>query len=220
LRVVDQNIINQAAIEAGVPRAALEELSYEGRRGLVDRMLSVVYGMPAIPTTLEPSARDASVGVALTGGLLSSLQPPMSLSMVEYVRMVDMAIRELAGDDHVILVGQGGQVVLKNQPGVLHVQVMASFSCRVETLMSRRQLDRRQAAAELRANDHARAHYLRRYHGADWQDPRLYHLSLHTDSLPVPVAVAAVVGACRALDEVAVAAALSQTPDVGPEDQV
>ena len=200
LRVVDQGVINQAAIEAGVPRVAMEELGYEGRRSLVERMLRIVYGMPAIPTTLEPAFKDAAVAPAMLGSFLSPLHRPMSVSMREYVRVVGMVIRNLAHGGDVIVVGRGGQMVLRDMPGVLHAQVIAPFARRV-AILEREEIDRRQASARLRASDLARADYLQRYHGANWLDPMLYDLLINTDHLPLPVAVAAVVGACQALDE-------------------
>jgi cytidylate kinase len=121
--------------------------------------------------------------------------------MREYVRMVGMVIRNLAHAGDVIVVGRGGQMVLSDVPGVLHVQVIASFARREAVLMEREEIDRRQASARLRASDRARADYLQRYHGANWLDPMLYDLLINTDHLPLPVAVAAVVGACQSLDE-------------------
>lgn len=200
LRLVDRRIINQAAVEAGVPRVAMEELEYEGRRSLVDRILSVVYGMPAIPTTLESASRDVSAASTMFGSFLSPLRPPMSLSMQEYVRVVGMVIRYLAREGNVVIVGRGGQVVLKDVAGVLHVRVIASFAQRVATLIAREGIDRREAMARLRASDRARANYLERYHGVNWQDTTLYNLILNTDNFPLSAAVAAVVGACQALD--------------------
>lgn len=198
LRLVDQSVINQAAVGAGVPRVAVEELGYEGRRGLVERMLSIVYEMPAIPTTLD---KDAPVTPTMPGSFLSPLHRSMSVSMREYVRVVGMVIRDLAQGGDVIIVGRGGRVVLQDVPGVLHVQVIASFARREATLMARDGIERQEAMARLRASDRARADYLKRYHSANWLDPVLYDLTINTDNLPLPVAVAAVVGGCRALDE-------------------
>jgi hypothetical protein len=210
LRVVDQVVINRAAMEAGVPRAALEELRYEGRRSLVDRMLSVVHAMPAIPTALEPASGSGTTASTMFQGFLSPLHPPMSLSMREYVRVVGLVIRDLAHDGDVIIVGRGGQMVLRDTPGTLHVRVIASFAQRIERLMARREIGGREATAQLRASDRARANYLRRYHGVGWQNPRLYHLMLNTDDIPLSVAIAAGVGACRALDESAQTETLEQ----------
>lgn len=198
LRLVDQGVINQAAIGAGVPRGAIEELGYEGQRSLVERVLSIVYEMPAIPTTLD---KDAPVTPTTPGSFLSPSQRPMSVSMHEYARMADMVIRDLAHGGDVIIVGRGGRIVLQDVPGVLHVLVVASPARRETTLMAREGIGRQEATVRLRASDRARANYLKRYHGAYWLDPTLYDLTINTDGLPLPVAVAAVVGACQALDE-------------------
>ncbi len=208
LRVVDQSVINQAAIEAGVPPGAIEELGYEGRRSLVERMLTIVHGMPAIPTTLD---KDAPVTPATAGSFLSPAHRPMSVSMRDYVRVVGMVIHDLAQGGEVVVVGRGGQAVLKDMPGVLHVQVVAPFGKRVTALMASQGIDRQEAVARLRASDRARSDYLKRYHDVDWLDPALYDLTINTDDLPLPVAVAAVVGACQALD--------SQGHDLAPETE-
>lgn len=201
LRMVDQGVINQAALEAGVPRVAIEELGYEGQRSLVERILHVVYAMPAIPTTLEPASKDAVAAPGMLGSFLSPANRPMSVSMREYVRVVGLVIRDLARGGDVVVVGQGGQVVLRDLPGVLHVQVVAPFARRLALLMERGQVDRREATVQLRASDRARADYLQRYHGVNWLDPMLYDLIVNTDHLPLPAAVAAVVGACRSRGE-------------------
>jgi cytidylate kinase len=199
--MVDQGIINRAAIEAGVPRVAIEELEYEGQRSLVEQMLRIVYGMPAIPTTLEALSEDAVVTPRVLGSFLSPVNRPMSISMREYVRMVGMVIRDLAHSGNIIVVGQGGQMVLRDSPGVLHVQVVAPFVRRLATLMEREDIDRREATARLRASDRARADYIQRYHGCNWLDPMLYDLLINTDHLPLPAAVTAVVGACQSLND-------------------
>jgi cytidylate kinase len=195
--VVDRAIINRATIKAGVPQVAIDELEYEGRRSLVEHILRMVYEMPAIPTTL---GKDAPAAPAMSGSFLSPSHRPMSVSMHEYVRMTDLVIRDLARDGDVIIVGRGGRAVLREVPGVLHVLVIASFAQREATLMAREGIERQEAAARLRASDRARADYLKRYHGVGWLDPVLYDLVINTGNLPLPAAVAAVAGACQAMD--------------------
>ena len=201
LRVVDRHVIDQAAVEVGVPRVALEELGFEGRRSnMAKRILSIVYGMPAIPTTLDPDSAARSATLNLFGSFLSPLQQPMSLSMREYVRVVGVVIRNLAHDGNVIVVGRGGQAVLRGVPGVLHVQIIASFEQRLNTLMRWEEIERREARLRLRDSDLARADYLRRYYDVNWLDESLYDLIINTDNHPLSIAVAAVEGAYRALD--------------------
>ena len=49
-RLVDREIIHRAAEEAGVPKIALQEIAYEGRIDVVNRILQAVYAMPPVAT--------------------------------------------------------------------------------------------------------------------------------------------------------------------------
>ena len=124
--------------------------------------------------------------------------------MNDYVRMVGMVIRDLAREGRVIIVGRGSQVLLKDHPAALHVQIIAPFWHRVKRIMEREGLERRAAVSRVRTSDRARADYLRRYHNVHWLDPQLYDLVINTDKVPVEVAVKLIVEASRALQANAV----------------
>ncbi len=94
--------------------------------------------------------------------------------------------------------GRGGQVLLRDYPTALHIQIVAPRSYRLQVIMERYGLDRRAAQHRLRASDRARFDYLRRYHDADWLDPTLYHLVLNTGRLAVETAADLIVAAERA----------------------
>jgi cytidylate kinase len=113
--------------------------------------------------------------------------------------MVGLVIRGLAHEGNVLILGRGGQVLLKNHPGALHVQTVAPRSQRAQAITTRYGLDVRDAYNRLRASDRARSDYLRRYHDADWLDSALYHLVLNTGRVPVPTAVELIIAAQRAL---------------------
>ena len=115
--------------------------------------------------------------------------------------MVGLVIRGLAHEGNVLIVGRGGQILLKDHPGTLHVQTVAPLAKRVEVVMSRYGLSERDAQQRVRASDRARFDYVRRYHDADWLDPTLYHLVLNTASLPAPAAVKLIVVAQQAIDQ-------------------
>jgi cytidylate kinase len=123
----------------------------------------------------------------------------MSIAMGDYVRIVGMVIRDLAREGRVIIVGRGSQVLLKDHPAALHIQIVAPFWHRVKTIMEREGLERRATVSRVRTSDRARADYLRRYHNVRWLDPHLYDLVINTDKVPVEVAVGLIVEASRAL---------------------
>lgn len=210
LRLIDAETINQAAYRAGVPRVALAELEHEGQRGLANQVLKALRTMPLLRSTeSSPPARTGEAEPAYRGftsvtipftGLFSPTVPPISASLEGYVRMVGLVIRGLAHEGNVLILGRGGQVLLKNHPGTLHVQTVAPFDHRTEEVMARYKLPKRDAQNRLRASDRARFDYLRRYHDADWLDPTLYHLVLNADRLPVATATDLIIAAQRAIE--------------------
>ncbi|NIO70290.1 MAG: hypothetical protein GTN71_15010 [Anaerolineae bacterium] len=205
LRFIDREMINRAAHEAGVPKIALQEMEYEGQRTLVEQVLDILRQMPATPNPPETAQREAATPLSVHfGGIFSPTLRPMSTAMNDYVRMVGMVIRDLAREGRVIIVGRGSQVLLKDHPAALHVQIIAPFWHRVKKIMEREDLERRAAVSRVRTSDRARADYLRRYHNVHWLDPQLYDLVINTAKVPVEVAVRLIVEASRALQANAV----------------
>jgi cytidylate kinase len=210
LRLIDAGTINQAAQRAGVPRVALAELEHEGERGLANQVLKALRTMPLLRSggpspepvdeAREPSYRSLSNVTIPFTGLFSPTVPPISASLEGYVRMVGLVIRGLAHEGNVLILGRGGQVLLKDYPGALHVQTVASFAYRVEEIIARHGLSRRDAQNRVRASDRARFDYLRRYHNANWLDPTLYHLVLNADRLPIATAIDLIVSAQKAIE--------------------
>ncbi len=198
LRVIDKATIYRSAHEAGVPQMALQEMGYEGRRSLVERILDAVKATPAM--TVGPGVvRSGTAGPIPVsfGGVLSPTMTPMSTAIEEYVRIVNMVIHDLAREGNVLVVGQGGQVLLRDEPDTLHVQIVASFDRRVERVMAREGLERREAVRRVRDSDQARTDYLQRYHGVNWLDPHLYDVVINTDRISVESATDLIVRASR-----------------------
>lgn len=209
LRLIDAAMINRAAERAGVPHVALAELEREGERGLADQVLMALRTMPSLqstPSLAEPQAGELGTSYpGLSGltipfaGLFSPTVPPISASLESHVRMVGLVIQGLAREGKVLIVGRGGQVLLKKHPSALHVQMVAPVSYRIEQVMAREGVDWRIAQNRVRASDRARADFLRRYRDADWLDPTLYHLVLNTSRISITTAVDLIVTAQRAL---------------------
>jgi hypothetical protein len=203
LRLIDAEAINRAAQKAGVPQVALAELEHDRERSLTNRVLNALQAMP----NLSPLSEAGNVYPDLPGltipfaGLFSTTVPPLSAWLEGYVRMVGLVVRGLAREGNVLLVGRGSQVLLRDHPGALHVQVVAPLAHRLDVVMERHNLKKREAQSRIRASDRARFDYLRRYHDADWLDPTLYHLVINTAWIPVPLAVDLVIKAERALAE-------------------
>ena len=205
LRLVDAATINQAAERAGVPQVALAELQHEGERGVANQVLKALRTMPStVPYAVSSGgdrgeSRVEGMTILPFTGLFSPLARPISASLDGYVRMVGLVIRGLAQEGNVLIAGRGGQILLRNHPQALHVQIVAPLAFRTEAMVGRLGRDKRAVQNQIRASDRARFDYLRRYHNADWLDSTLYHMVLNTGKVPIETAMDLIVDAQRSM---------------------
>ena len=194
LRIIDREAIDCAAMEAGVPEIALHELGYEGRRGLMQRILDALKTSPAIPSVLEMQRREAVAPLTRPPrGTFTPTMPLLSTAMEDYVRIVGMVLLNMAKEGNVLIVGRGSQMVLRDDPQALHLQIVAPLVRRTEELMRLEGLTKSEATRRILASDQARAEYLRRYYGVNWLDPQLYDLVINTGRTSIQTAVQLVV---------------------------
>jgi cytidylate kinase len=97
-----------------------------------------------------------------------------------YVKEVERVIQDLAAEGDVVIVGRGGQAILRGLPNVLHVRLVAPAGLRAGRLARRHQISLESAQAQVEARDRYRHHYLKRYYRIDWDDPELYDMVLNT----------------------------------------
>lgn len=156
---VCRDLINKAALEAGVPHVALADIDELNLFGL------------------RPSAGDWKM----------------------YQRQIERIILELAHMGDVVIVGRGGQMVLRGRADVLHLRIVAPFKARLQQLQQEQNISADAARARLEASDRTQARYLRRSHGVRIDDPALYHLIINTDLLGLSQAVCLVIETFRRL---------------------
>jgi cytidylate kinase len=80
-------------------------------------------------------------------------------------------IEEAAKAGRCVIVGRGGQCLLRDRPDVFHVFVYAPREERLRRLRAR--------LGPAEETDRERASYVRRHFGENWLDPRLYHLMVN-----------------------------------------
>jgi cytidylate kinase len=168
--------------------------------------LGVTFLDRAIPTAVaerlsvpldEALSHDESLGDAI-GRLSSSfaLLPELAGAMVhadllaeeDYRRETERAIREHVADGAVVL-GRGGQLVLREEPGVLHVRLDGPPKRRIRQAMILEGVDEDTAQRHLRETDRARQAYVQHFYGADPRECGLYHLVLDSTQIPLDTCV-------------------------------
>ncbi|MBI4270444.1 MAG: cytidylate kinase family protein [Candidatus Rokubacteria bacterium] len=112
-----------------------------------------------------------------------------------YITVIQTVMFEFAAEDNVVLMGRGGQWLLRGIPHVLRVRVAAPFDVRVKRLtekLSAQTGDRvtaRSVTQMVRQDDTQRVGRMRYLYEVDLRDPALYDLALNTEALTPEAAV-------------------------------
>jgi len=112
-----------------------------------------------------------------------------------YIMVIQTVLYELAAEDGVVLMGRGGQWLLRGIPHVLRVRVIAPFELRVqrltETLSARgsERVSPRPAAQMVRRDDAQKAGRMRYLFDVDLHDPVLYDVMINMGVLSQGAAV-------------------------------
>lgn len=92
---------------------------------------------------------------------------------------IEQAIRDAAKEGQAIIIGRGGQVILRHQTEAFHIKIVSPPDSRVRRLMSAALIDEEAAVNRIVASDRSRAGYLRKEYGVNWLDPLLYNLVIN-----------------------------------------
>ncbi len=181
-RRVDKAMLSQIAAKAGVDVKAVlaKERAVARRPRLISGQLSSLYGR-------APGAfgeRD-------------------TLDDRTYARIVRETMEKYAKEDDVVIIGRGGQMVLRNWPTALHVHLYAPQEVRVKRLMERLKISELEAKRLIAGSDERKRHYIRTMHdNANWKDIKHYHLAIDTARIPPEIAARIIIEAAGARDAV------------------
>lgn len=106
-----------------------------------------------------------------------------------YIRAVDGVLHELADQGEVVIVGRGGQLVLKDHPEAVHVRIIAPLEVRVIRVAANRKVTPIAALAQIQASDRSRRLYFQKFYQTNWDDPALYDLTINTAWIEIETAV-------------------------------
>ena len=134
----------------------------------------------------------------------------LSIQRRIFLNFIERAIYDLAGKGQVVIVGRGGQLILKDLPGTLHVRIFAPRNVRMRRLMESEGFSENHAGQIILQNDHDSSGYIRSFFNADWSDPCLYHLLINTGALKMETAVELII---KAVHSPAIQAGVERAPE-------
>ena len=178
-RVVDNELVEEVAARAGLPRADIAEREER------------------VPSFAERLARTLA---ASTPELFAARVPNGTvpkLQETDLVRITESVVGELAAKGKVVLVGRAAPAVLARERDALHVQLVAPRPYRIQVAAERLGMDPQNAARIVDETDSMRARYLRQYYRRDWYDPVNYHMVLNTGVLGLDGVTEVIVGEAK-----------------------
>lgn len=181
-RRVDKAILMQIAQEAGVDVEAVEakERGFAKRARLISGDMTSLYRKQ--PTAFETRA---------------------DLDDQTYEQVARKTLEQFAEQGNVIIVGRGGQMVLRDWSTAVHVHVYAPPEVRVERLRHRFNISEQEAKRRVAQSDEQKRQYIRHmYNNADWKNLKYYHLTINTGHIPPGVAVQTIILAARHMENV------------------
>ncbi len=118
-----------------------------------------------------------------------SIWQSLSLQKDQFAHLIQAVVYELAAQNNVVIVGRGGQAILKGIPGTLHVRIIAPQATRLSRLMKKKGYDEKTARQMIRQKDRNSAGYLSTYFNTDWNDSDLYDLVINTRTITLSESV-------------------------------
>jgi cytidylate kinase len=165
---VDKDMLSQIAKEAGVDVEAVlaKEKAILSKPRLISGDLTGLY-------TKDPNA----------------FEKKSALDDRTYTRIVRETMEEFARQGNGVIVGRGGQMVLRDWRGALHVRLYAPAEVRIQRIMQRFNISEAQARRRITRSDEQKRQYIRTMHNnASWKDLKYYHLAINTGDISPEVA--------------------------------
>jgi len=174
---VDKTMLSQIAAEAGVDVQAVldKERAVTSRPRLISDQMTSLYGRAPSAFGRKGNMDDQT-----------------------YSRIVQETMERFAQEGNAVIVGRGGQMVLRDWPTALHVHIYAPQEIRIQRLQERQNLSELEAKRRVTNSDEQKRLYVRNAHNnANWKDSKHYHLMINTGYITPEVAAELIVEAAK-----------------------
>ncbi len=142
-------------------------------RNLMDKVLED-HNLPACLAKFLPEDRISELEDIMAD--VFGVHPPSTTVLHQTAE----TMLRLAQGGNVILIGRGANMVTAGLPHVLNVRLVAPLEKRIEHCLEAYNMTKTEARKFCLREDHARRRYLKKYFGADIEDPLLYQMIINT----------------------------------------
>ncbi|HJN92368.1 MAG TPA: cytidylate kinase-like family protein [Dehalococcoidia bacterium] len=187
LQYVDRAVLVDAARQLGVTvsKVARKDERTDSFRERLGHFLQRALERSAAGGQVDPmlGAANLEVMLAQTYQEMAEGEVPGIVDDRSFLEASSQIIRELGESGDVVIIGRGGQMILQDLPGSLHVQLVADEEVRATRVQEWEDLNHDEAIARMRSFNRSRAAFHKKFWKVDVWDPRLYDLVLNTNRL-------------------------------------
>jgi cytidylate kinase len=191
--LVRQDWTASTAQGANAPRSSQRVLTLTPELGAGETSFA-----PALATRLALRVHDRDVlqqeaerlGISLAeveqiearpSGIVQRFQPNSLYQ--RYFEALGQIVRAFAEQGDALIVGRGGNCILRDQPGAFHVRLVAPMLIRVQRVMQHRWMGEDGARKLIADSDARRSRFHENYFGIDWSDAEQYHFTANSGLL-------------------------------------
>ena len=199
-RMFDKRLMARAAIDSGLSEQEIVDFSEDNYRvrGFLDRLFNRSQTISEARIWKEDPS-----GMRIVEGV--------KLSEDAALVLVQNAIRSAHQAGNMIIIGRGGQVLLRDRPGVFHLRIIAPMEDRIQRMKTKIKTSpdavpgdispRHEAQDLLNRHDRASEDYIHRFYHVSLDDPLLYHLVINTGYIPIDQGVQIIVDLVNELEK-------------------
>ena len=196
--LVDQRLVEEIAKITDTSVEEVEQYDEKGERPIryfLKRLLLPDVAPGTFP--LSASAYAPEFGLEFSYAREHNVENATYLDRGTYQLLITTLIQDFGQTGRAVIVGRASQIILSGRPDVRHVKIIAPFEQRVEYIASNRSITLTSARKIVEQHDNWRQAYLRNAHGADWEDPLLYDLTLNMANISAEKSVDIIISHVR-----------------------
>jgi cytidylate kinase len=182
----DKRIMAQVATEVGLSKSEIVDFSEDHYKmpGFLERLFG--RRSPRVVARVRIWREETN------GARVEQIE---TLDEAKSITLVQSTVQAAYRRGNIVIVGRGGQAILKDKPDVLHVRIEAPLDIRNQRIYDQENASMAGAQDSAVNHDRAAADYLRRFYGIDWAAPMLYDLVINTGKLSLEAAAQLIVKA-------------------------